>query len=185
MSQPGGDDDDRASPRAPIELRVEYQRLNTFFADYTKNICKGGTFIKTKKPLEVGTEFLFKLMVPHLPEPITLRGDVRWTLREGEEPPDGIAADHEPGMGIRFIYNDPTERMLVERTVEKLMVDSLGQLLYSKLMEQSRAEGGGVRGSDGGGEGVVPREPSGPKQTPEAVAAGVVSGPVRDDSGKH
>ena len=70
MSQPGGADDDRAGPRAPIELRVEDQRLNTFFADYTKNIGKGGTFIKTKKPLDVGTEFLFKLMVPHLPDPI-------------------------------------------------------------------------------------------------------------------
>ena len=180
MSQPGGADDDRAGPRAPIELRVEYQRLNTFFADYTKNICKGGTFIKTKKHLDVGTEFLFKLMVPHLPEPICLRGDVRWTMREGEEPPQGIAPDHEPGMGIRFIYNDPTERQHVERTVERLMVDSLGQLLYSKLMEHSRAEGGGARGSDGGGPDVVAREPSGPKRPPEAAAEGVVAAPVSD-----
>jgi type IV pilus assembly protein PilZ len=176
MSQPGGGDDDRAVPRAPIELRVEYQRLNTFFADYTKNICKGGTFIKTKKPLDVGTEFVFKLVIPHLGDVISLRGDVRWTHREGEDPPEGIAADHEPGMGIRFIYGDPNERMLVERTVEKLMVDSLGQLLYSKLMEQSRAEGGGTRGSDGGGPDVVPREPSGPGRTPEAASeAGVVA----------
>ncbi len=48
----------------PIELRVEYKKLNTFFADYTKNICKGGTFIRTKKPLDVGTIFLFQLCGP-------------------------------------------------------------------------------------------------------------------------
>ena len=48
-------DDRREAPRQPIELKVEYKRLNTFFADYTKNISKGGTFIKTNRPLPVGT----------------------------------------------------------------------------------------------------------------------------------
>jgi hypothetical protein len=32
----------RAETRRPIELKVEYKRLNTFFADYTKNISRGG-----------------------------------------------------------------------------------------------------------------------------------------------
>ena len=54
----------RREARAPIELKVEYKRLNTFFYDYTKNISKGGTFIKTEKPLDIGTVFLFKLQVP-------------------------------------------------------------------------------------------------------------------------
>jgi type IV pilus assembly protein PilZ len=74
----------RQEERAPIELRVEYQRLNRFFYDYTKNISKGGTFIQTKKPLDVGTQFLFKLLVPHNDEPMVLLGEVRWVLHEGE-----------------------------------------------------------------------------------------------------
>jgi type IV pilus assembly protein PilZ len=45
----------RVEPRAPIELKVEYKRINSFFADYTRNISKGGTFIKTTKPLAIGT----------------------------------------------------------------------------------------------------------------------------------
>jgi type IV pilus assembly protein PilZ len=126
--------DRREHPRAPIELKVEYKRLNTFFADYTKNICKGGTFIRTRKPLDVGTEFLFKLSVPNLIEPLALRGQVKWVVREGEPPPAGVEPDHEPGMGIRFIYENDDQREAVERTVEKLMVDSLGPLLYTKLM---------------------------------------------------
>ena len=68
------DDDRRDSLRVPIELKVEYKKLNTFFADYTKNICKGGTFIRTKKPLEIGTIFVFRLTVPTLKEPIAIRG---------------------------------------------------------------------------------------------------------------
>ncbi|MEY4545248.1 MAG: hypothetical protein RL685_1443, partial [Pseudomonadota bacterium] len=30
------------SPRESIELVVRYQRLNAFFADYVKNISRGG-----------------------------------------------------------------------------------------------------------------------------------------------
>ena len=55
------EDDRRIGYRAPIELKVEYKRLNTFFADYTRNISRGGTFIGTDKPLKVGTEFVFAL----------------------------------------------------------------------------------------------------------------------------
>jgi len=131
MSEPS---DRRLEQRTPIELRVEYQRLNRFFYDYTKNISMGGTFIRTAKPLAVGTQFLFKLMIPTLPEPLVLRGEVRWILHEGEtrvgEGPDGAV---EPGMGIRFIYDDDAQRAAVEGEVEKLMVGSLGPHIYATL----------------------------------------------------
>ena len=130
--------DRRLDPRMPIELKVEYKKLNTFFADYTKNICKGGTFIRTHKPLDVGTQFVFKLVVPKLKEPLSIRGQVRWVKKEGEPSPEGVPEDHEPGMGIRFIYESPDQRLIVESIVEKLMIDSLGQLLYSKLIGKDR-----------------------------------------------
>ena len=133
------DEDRRDHIRAPIELKVEYKKLNTFFADYTKNICKGGTFIRTKKPLDVGTVFVFRLTVPKLKEPIAIRGEVKWVKREGEPSPEGVAPDHEAGMGIRFIYDTAAERAALEGVVEKMMIDSLGQLLYSKLMGKDRS----------------------------------------------
>jgi type IV pilus assembly protein PilZ len=128
------DGDRRSTPRAPIELKVEYKKLNTFFADYTRNIGTGGTFIRTAKPLPVGTEFVFTLIVPHLTEPISIRGEVRWTKRDGEPAPYGVSPDHEPGMGIRFLYDTVEERAAIERLVEKLMVDSLGPRLSKRLM---------------------------------------------------
>ena len=54
-------------------------------------------------------------------------------VRVGEPPPPGIDPDHEPGMGIRFIYKDTNQQELVEREVEKLMVSSLGPRLYARL----------------------------------------------------
>src|SRR3954470_10978945 len=94
----------RAHVRAPIELKVDYKKLNSFFADYTKNISKGGTFIKTKKPLAVGTRFLFRLTIPQRNEPFELLGEVAWSKGEGEE----------PGMGIRFVYSNDAQRHTFE-----------------------------------------------------------------------
>ena len=125
----------RGEQRAPIELKVEYKRLNAFFADYTKNISRGGTFIKTAKPLPIGTEFLFKLYVPHLQGPLEIHGEVQWIVTEA----DVAAGGHEEaGMGIRFVYGVGIPRDEVLRTVEKLMVDSLGQRLYTRLMDRAK-----------------------------------------------
>ena len=132
------DEERRREARAPIELKVEYKRLNTFFYDYTKNISKGGTFIKTEKPLDIGTIFLFKLMVPSRETPLALRGEVRWVVKEGSPPPANVPADHEPGMGIRFVYDAAEQRQALEEMVEKMMVDSLGPLIYSRLVGRSK-----------------------------------------------
>ncbi|MEO5770323.1 MAG: TIGR02266 family protein [Polyangia bacterium] len=127
-------DESREERRSPIILKVVYKRLNTFFYDYTKNISKGGTFIKTDRPLEVGTMFRFHLTVPVSSEPIELRGEVRWVVRPGErDAADLPVADEEAGMGIRFVYAEPEERALLERTVEQMMVKSLGQAAYARL----------------------------------------------------
>jgi len=135
------DDERRRDGRHPIELKVEYQRLNTFFSDYTRNISKGGTFIKTNRPLDVGTEFIFKLYVPKLDEPLRIRGQVQWVVSEADAAA-GKGGGDGPGMGIRFRFTGDDERKGIERTVEKLMVDSLGQLLTSRLLEHSRRSGG-------------------------------------------
>lgn len=123
------DKDRRGGERAPIELKVEYKRLNSFFADYTKNISRGGTFIRTERPLGIGTEFNFKLCVPTLENPLVLRGKVQWTVA-----PNEVVDDGEPGMGIGFVYGSESERERIEAIVETLMVDSLGNVIYEKLM---------------------------------------------------
>ena len=131
------DDDRRREARAPIELKVEYKRLNTFFYDYTKNISKGGTFIKTEKPLDVGTIFLFKLMLPSQPEPLALRGEVRWVVKDGAPLPPQVAEGHEAGMGIKFVYDSPQQREQLESVVERMMTDSLGPLIFARLVKKA------------------------------------------------
>jgi type IV pilus assembly protein PilZ len=119
----------RLSDRHAITLRVEYKRLNTFFADYAKNISKGGTFIRTSKPLDVGTEFLFVLSIPGQDEQVQLHGEVVWTVAD-----DRATAEKPAGMGIRFRFTDGPERRHLERFVGKLMVEKLGGHVAAMLL---------------------------------------------------
>jgi type IV pilus assembly protein PilZ len=124
--------DRRSSPRHHITLRVDYKRMNTFFADYAKNISKGGTFIRTNKPLDIGTEFMFVLSIPGQSEQLQLRGVVMWTVEEGQ-PTD----ERPPGMGIRFRFAHDSEREKLEDFVRNLMSEKLGEVVASKLLGKS------------------------------------------------
>jgi type IV pilus assembly protein PilZ len=144
------DEDSEPEPRAeakrPIELKVEYKRLNTFFADYIKNISRGGTFIKTSRPLPVGTEFLFKLFVPGREAPFTIHGEVHRIIEgQGQPqpgPPGDGAADGEAGMAIRFTYREGDPQSEIARVVDGMMTESLGPKLYARLMEQAHKRRG-------------------------------------------
>jgi type IV pilus assembly protein PilZ len=118
--------ENRLHGRAPIELKVDYKKLNSFFADYTKNISKGGTFIKTRKTLPIGTRFLFRLTVPGRGEPFELNGEVVHAAVAGEQ----------AGMGIRFVWSDEARRAEFETLVEGLMADSLGPLVAQRLLHR-------------------------------------------------
>lgn len=110
---------------------MSYKRVNSFFADYTKNISRGGTFIGTERPLKMGTEFVFALEVPGLDEALRLNGRVIWTTE-----PENATKANPPGMGIEFQYVDAEERRGTEMIVEKLMARELGEELTKGLLGQ-------------------------------------------------
>lgn len=129
MDSSNGRSGNRSFERAPIELKVEYKRLNTFFADYTKNISRGGTFIATERPLPVGTEFMFALGVPGMAKPIRLRGKVIWITE-----PDSATQANPAGMGIEFQYSSAEERLEKEALVEKLLIAQFGERLATRIL---------------------------------------------------
>jgi type IV pilus assembly protein PilZ len=122
--------DQRTGPRAQLRLRVDYERMNSFFADYTKNISKGGTFIKTARPLDVGTRCTFAFSLPDLSEPLLLEGEVTWIL-----PAETAQQRHaDPGMGIRFLFQDAAAKREFEELVERMMEESLGPEAAQRLL---------------------------------------------------
>jgi type IV pilus assembly protein PilZ len=135
---PSVDTERRGDDRAPITLKVDYKRLNSFFADYTRNISKGGTFIRTQKPLPIGTEFAFVL---NLPEPtlggaamkLELTGVVKWVVDTSKSSEDDPA-----GMGIEFVFENDEKRLRVEGFVSDLMHQALGPALAEKLLAPTK-----------------------------------------------
>jgi len=97
----------RASRRLPVRVLVEYESLEDFLIDYTANISIGGMFIRTEKPLAVGTRFRLRFRVPGRKKPIATYGEVRWAMGEGD-------VGGHPGMGISFDELLPGDLRCVE-----------------------------------------------------------------------
>ena len=114
---------------ASVELGVDYKRLNTFFADYVKNISRGGTFIATQRPLAIGTEFLFVLGVPKLEQPLVLGGTVTDVTD-----PEASSKANPAGMTVEIEYESPEERKFVQDTVRALMERELGTHLTAAML---------------------------------------------------
>lgn len=149
MAEEEAQPEPRVEARRPIELKVEYKRLNTFFADYIKNISRGGTFIKTSRPLPVGTEFLFKLFVPGREAPFTIHGEVHRIIdpqtaqaSPRPQPGTGDGSDGDPGMAIRFTYREGDPQHEIARIVDGMMTESLGPKLFARLMEHTHKRRG-------------------------------------------
>jgi hypothetical protein len=53
--------------------------------------------------------------------------------------PEEATEERGPGMGIGFVFDSDVERERVEATVEKLMIESLGPVLYQKLIGHRRS----------------------------------------------
>ena len=113
----------RNVPRAPIEIRVEYQHLNALAADYTKNLSKGGAFIPTETPLPIGTQCTFTLNVPTLSDPLRLEAEVK----------HHESSNDKEGMGIEFIFSSDEESKSFHVVLDRLMFEHLGEKLYNHL----------------------------------------------------
>ncbi|MFZ1866272.1 MAG: TIGR02266 family protein [Polyangiales bacterium] len=125
------DGERRESGRAPIQLPIEYDRLNALLSDYTHNISRGGTFIRTHRPLVVGTVVHFTIRAPALGEPLLLRGVVRWVVDAQQ-----AGEDRPAGMGIAFVYDSPAQKEAIEARLDGLMIESLGEAAFEKLMRR-------------------------------------------------
>jgi molecular chaperone DnaK len=110
-----GPHDKRRAERLPVGLRVRlsYGSLDEFVERFAVNISRGGVFIRTREPKEVGTALRITLLLATGEPVLEAEGVVRWVQAEdrGARPPKA------PGMGVQFTKLDDAARALVERIV--------------------------------------------------------------------
>jgi type IV pilus assembly protein PilZ len=84
----------RRQPRIPISLEVQYRTTGAFLVAYSINLSKGGIFVETNEPLEVGERVSLAFEVPGAGK-LEVDGAVAW-VRSGDQ--DGLP----DGMGVQF-----------------------------------------------------------------------------------
>ena len=85
--------DARLSPRAPVEVRVDYE---TAVAGRSVNLSQSGIFIRTAQPLPLHETLTLRFRLPGVAEEFEVQGRVVWSnSQEGGTYPQG--------MGIRFL----------------------------------------------------------------------------------
>lgn len=87
--------DQRAFPRLPVHLEVRYVDGAALASSFIASLSSGGVFIRTSRPLPIGTELTLEIHLDDQPgqPPIRVRGRVVWERLAGRE----------DGMGVQFV----------------------------------------------------------------------------------
>ena len=94
---------------------LSYKNPSSVVREYTENLRKGGSFIKTSKPLPVGREVIIEVRVPAIADdPIVIPGEVTWSSRDLEN----LGPDEVPGMGIEYRLDADAQAALQSRLAE-------------------------------------------------------------------
>lgn len=104
----------RTEPRLKKSISLTYRDSQSFIKAYTDNISKGGLFIKTKKPLKQHEEFLLKMQLPGLSEPLKINCAVAWVRKKA-----GDTDNSPPGMGIKFLEMTEKNKQALRKYIEK------------------------------------------------------------------
>jgi type IV pilus assembly protein PilZ len=106
----------RRSSRFEVTWQVDCETEDTFLYAYITNISEMGIFVKTEKPLAVGTELVLRFAPPTAgEETFVLRGIVQWI-----NPVRPLGENLNPGMGIRFQSLQPDDRERIVAAVRTI-----------------------------------------------------------------
>ena len=98
--------------KKPAKLKLSYKNPKSVVREYTENLRKGGSFIKTAKPLPVGRAVIIEVRVPAIADdPIVIPGMVTWSSRDMAD----LGPAEVPGMGIEYSLDDAARAALEAR----------------------------------------------------------------------
>jgi type IV pilus assembly protein PilZ len=109
----------RASPRADVVIRVNYQTVDSLFSEFARNINDGGVFIETDSPQPIGTNVELEFKLPGADRPVEVVGNVVRSVEVDQVAPDEIA-----GMAIEFENLNSDARQQINEIIQKLRSES-------------------------------------------------------------
>jgi len=101
----------RQDERVETVVRVEFE---DHALGLTDNLSRGGAFVRTLTPLDLGEEFSMILHLHDGQEPLALKCKVMWTNQFGS-----ITKDLQRGMGVRFQNLSAEEQVRISAYIEQ------------------------------------------------------------------
>jgi uncharacterized protein (TIGR02266 family) len=105
----------RTDMRIQKTLSLTYKDDQAFVSAYASNISTGGLFVKTEKPLRLGDQFMLRLQLPSLHEPLRVSCEVAWVRGATE-----ASAKQPAGMGLKFIEMSKGDRETLKNYLGKV-----------------------------------------------------------------
>jgi uncharacterized protein (TIGR02266 family) len=110
---PGGIGARRATPRIPTALVVRFENLTEVGSLLMSNLSRGGIFVPTEQPAELGTRLKLQIRVASPSREIKLDGEV---VSRHIGPAFEVG---KRGMGIRFKTMNQTDQALVDELYDQ------------------------------------------------------------------
>ena len=132
------DRENREKERVPFETEVQVENSGEFVEKFAGNISRGGMFVKTPRPLDVGREVVLKVALAGGGY-LEVEGIVAWTRTD-----EDTKTSEPPGMGIRFKQLGAGIEVLVDRIVTageaRASTDGMIRLLVMQLRRNKKGE---------------------------------------------
>lgn len=113
LDVPGGCSGRRSTPRVPTSLVVRFENFAKMGSMMMGNISRGGIFVPTRRPAEIGTRLKLIIELDEPPREIRIEGEV---VSRNVGP--SFAVD-ERGMGIRFLSLNSSDQALIDELYEQ------------------------------------------------------------------
>lgn len=113
LDMPGGCGARRATPRVPTSLVVRIENFSKMSRLLMSNLSRGGIFIPTQRPAEIGTRLKLRIELTDPPREIKLEGEV---VSRNVGPTFDVG---ERGMGIRFTSLGASDQAIIDELYEQ------------------------------------------------------------------
>jgi uncharacterized protein (TIGR02266 family) len=98
----------RNIPRVNKTLTLEFKDHRAAIKTFATNIGQGGLFIKTENPFHKGEQFILRIKLPDIADPLQIKSEVVWRREQLDK------EKSPPGMGVKFLEMSNKDKQLLQ-----------------------------------------------------------------------
>ena len=114
---PGPQQIERMLRVAPLTISAVYKKNDKVGQGYVLNLSRGGVFLSSSDPFEMGETFRLRFFLPFQLGQVDAEVQVRWRTQDVASPPKQLRS----GFGLEFVRIETAARDKISRFIEKFL----------------------------------------------------------------